>query len=360
MLRLPHARGGVSFLSRSLPKRSTSSPRPWGCFPLVLLDKFRHKVFPTPVGVFPIVGTNGITRNSLPHARGGVSASPYSPSLTDESSPRPWGCFHGYIMSLLYVRVFPTPVGVFPSWPLASRVDISLPHARGGVSDEQAFRVRFRESSPRPWGCFHDKAAAVLSAFVFPTPVGVFPSLSWTVRPMWCLPHARGGVSVLDKAHGIRHASSPRPWGCFHYNKLPVNHLSVFPTPVGVFPDLIPPLPQRGSLPHARGGVSFCYPCLFHLGRSSPRPWGCFLKVSYIITGGTVFPTPVGVFLSFPAPKFRSLRLPHARGGVSFLRGGHLSPSKSSPRPWGCFHAFPRAFVFRRVFPTPVGVFLDT
>ena len=72
-----------------------------------------EKVFPTPVGVFPTSNKIADTFGSLPHARGGVSLpfSAINPILW--SSPRPWGCFLCIICSLIFPFVFPTPVGVF-------------------------------------------------------------------------------------------------------------------------------------------------------------------------------------------------------------------------------------------------------
>ncbi|SMG67389.1 conserved hypothetical protein [methanotrophic bacterial endosymbiont of Bathymodiolus sp.] len=71
---------------------------------------------------------------------------------------------------------------------------------------------------------------------------------------------------------------------------------------------------------------------------SSPRPWGCFDAKSFLSTKETVFPTPVGVFLVFRPPRPILSRLPHARGGVSYIRTSHLPTAVSSPRPWGCFY----------------------
>ena len=52
--------------------------------------------------------------------------------------------------------------------------DKSLPHARGGVSYQQAYWLAHRASSPRPWGCFLLRQRSAHDDGVFPTPVGVF------------------------------------------------------------------------------------------------------------------------------------------------------------------------------------------
>ena len=91
-----------------------SSPRPWGCFCVLLLHQNPLLVFPTPVGVFLAERRQEWTKLRLPHARGGVSTGSPVDSADHESSPRPWGCFREQIIFALNTHVFPTPVGVFP------------------------------------------------------------------------------------------------------------------------------------------------------------------------------------------------------------------------------------------------------
>ena len=115
---------------------------------------------------------------------------------------------------------------------------------------------------------------------------------------------------------------------------------------------------SRASLPHARGGVSTMLNLMGWSIESSPRPWGCFPLGRELRPGGGVFPTPVGVFPPRgSAPGYR-LRLPHARGGVSYLQKSGLGLLTSSPRPWGCFFFQKKKQIIFEVFPTPVGVFL--
>ena len=151
-----------------------SSPRPWGCFGCSMKESQVGVVFPTPVGVFPVAHGLSWEWNGLPHARGGVSTSAYSPSLTDESSPRPWGCFSALIPCVKPSPVFPTPVGVFPFLLAVSAPGSGLPHARGGVSGAIIDIKTSKASSPRPWGCFSRLLFQPAARRVFPTPVGVF------------------------------------------------------------------------------------------------------------------------------------------------------------------------------------------
>ncbi len=193
---------------------------------------------------------------SLPHARGGVSAGHPATRLPGASSPRPWGCFRGQGRAHDEPRVFPTPVGVFPTAAELLRRAAGLPHARGGVSSILAVYRMWASSSPRPWGCFPGYAERGRFVPVFPTPVGVFPDhchLGY-LRPG--LPHARGGVSQHHPENDTMTASSPRPWGCFHGPPQAHRRRDVFPTPVGVFPARFLPPTSGTCLPHARGGVS--------------------------------------------------------------------------------------------------------
>ena len=112
------------------------------------------------------------------------------------------------------------------------------------------------------------------------------------------------------------------------------------------------------SLPHARGGVSSLPLVKVPVGESSPRPWGCFRRACSARATRKVFPTPVGVFL-FPPSTFRAIGcLPHARGGVSHAIQTLPIAARSSPRPWGCFYASRLLYGVAGVVPTPVGVFL--
>ena len=81
--RLPHARGGVSQKRPRWAACCGSSPRSWGCFHGRHLTKLTGGVFPTLVGVFLYALMNSPVSEGLPHARGGVSyLSPPQPSAT--------------------------------------------------------------------------------------------------------------------------------------------------------------------------------------------------------------------------------------------------------------------------------------
>ena len=147
--------------------------------------------------------------------------------------------------------------------------------------------------------------------------MGVFLALSDRVSDSTRLPHARGGVSYIQRAINETTLSSPRPWGCFFTNQTRSAIAVVFPTPVGVFPAWGLQLALRDRLPHARGGVSLAYGSSLLKERSSPRPWGCFQNLVKQNEAYAVFPTPVGVFLVKLTCDRQIQCLPHARGGVS-------------------------------------------
>ena len=274
-----------------------SSPRPWGCFSVDINFSGEAAVFPTPVGVFPYILGMISRRGCLPHARGGVSIRKMKKLRTglvfptpvgvflragqkirpvNRSSPRPWGCFPLFVDALIPNAVFPTPVGVFPPGSLSSWQCASLPHARGGVSQDLCWSAIVAESSPRPWGCFSCFSFCSCCRGVFPTPVGVFPTCGSILKTACRLPHARGGVSGSRSQPGPDMPSSPRPWGCFQAQAAAPQLTPVFPTPVGVFLRDVMRVFKVSCLPHARGGVSSTIMSATSLSWSSPRPWGCF------------------------------------------------------------------------------------
>ena len=172
---------------------------------------------------------------------------------------------------------------------------------------------------------------------VFPTPVGVFPDIARRGACVFRLPHTRGGVSISRTTATTTAMSSPHPWGCFREVPRTLATCPVFPTPVGVFPRYRALGTRRWSLPHTRGGVSYSNASPSGDGWSSPHPWGCFRGAAGTDGCGQVFPTPVGVFLfNLGATRWHG-SLPHTRGGVSVPSVSTVIPVPSSPHPWGCF-----------------------
>ena len=274
---LPHARGGVSTFLSFLLACMPSSPRTWGCFPDGERFGGYFIVFPTHVGVFPPAGATSGTPMRLPHARGGVSPRRSVSSAKPASSPRTWGCFRRRGQHDVVFQVFPTHVGVFLRQPAHPLPTSGLPHARGGVSNRTPKSRRREQSSPRTWGCFYPKSSCSHHFRVFPTHVGVFLHHHRAGGRPAGLPHARGGVSATARARAWMNLSSPRTWGCFSRAPRAAARSGVFPTHVGVFPSMLKTASVFGSLPHARGGVSSRNGAWGKTKASSPRTWGCFL-----------------------------------------------------------------------------------
>ncbi len=166
-------------------------------------------------------------------------------------------------------------------WECGVKNSLCLPHARGGVSLMHGVGYEPLQSSPRTWGCFYPISVFCKLHHVFPTHVGVF-LLMLTFRGLrMSLPHARGGVSVVNYGNTLDRKSSPRTWGCFYQSLKSFCLFCVFPTHVGVFPRRPRHPPRCGCLPHARGGVSTPSSLTQRLRRSSPRTWGCFSLVRF-------------------------------------------------------------------------------
>ena len=91
----------------------------------------------------------------------------------------------------------------------------------------------------------------------------------------------------------------------------------VFPTCVGVFLSFLMNPDKAVGLPHVRGGVSDKMIVDWGDGTSSPRAWGCFYLKEDMTLRIVVFPTCVGVFPEDEARELTDAGLPHVRGGVS-------------------------------------------
>ena len=113
-----------------------------------------------------------------------------------------------------------------------------------------------------------------------------------------------------------------------------LHNIGLFPTHVGVFRTSTPPATWRSTLPHARGGVSYVKKTWSKRTLSSPRTWGCFHRDAPALRDGQLFPTHVGVFLKKWTVRPSQYALPHARGGVSGLPGT-LSAYRALPHARG-------------------------
>ena len=127
---------------------------------------------------------------------------------------------------------------------------------RGGVSGFACVYVSTGPFSPHAWGCFSLNANLFNSSTVFPTCVGVFLSYRRSLKVYVCFPHMRGGVSSDYQIGHQQFPFSPHAWGCFLATLNMSDVRIVFPTCVGVFPELDKDEIYCKRFPHMRGGVS--------------------------------------------------------------------------------------------------------
>ena len=126
-------------------------------------------------------------------------------------------------------------MGVFLDGDKEIEISLAIPHACGGVSQEEHQNPLPSYYSPRVWGCFCLDTYVYFSAKLFPTRVGVFPTSTGLRIEGKAIPHACGGVSIGTNVHTAIEAYSPRVWGCFCSKAGPGLVSFLFPTRVGVF-----------------------------------------------------------------------------------------------------------------------------
>jgi len=233
--------------------------------------------------------------------------------------------------------VFPTCVGVFLQMDLPVLGTRGIPHVCGGVSSPYLLVLFAGVYSPRVWGCFQGDVRDDDAGIVFPTCVGVFPLCIVRILRKEGIPHVCVGVSFYEVFKTRTSAYSPRVWGCFQPGHIRVVQLDVFPTCVGVFLSWPFPLRECCGIPHVCGGVSF-HPWIrsFRIGYS-PRVWGCFSLICFSESACVVFPTCVGVFPHKLQAADKLYRIPHVCGGVSAKGALLIASLKYSPRVCGCF-----------------------
>ena len=139
-----------------------------------------------------------VLASSLPHVRGGVSASGAQLMAEARSSPRAWGCFLYCGSGCQFDGVFPTCVGVFLAGCGRTTHYRCLPHVRGGVSPPKQRLFAVARSSPRAWGCFKEEPPPLEGCLVFPTCVGVFPRRGESISALGVFPTCVGVFPVSE------------------------------------------------------------------------------------------------------------------------------------------------------------------
>ncbi len=271
-------------------------------------------------------------------------------------SPRAWGWTAGAGRAGGHGRVFPTRVGVDRRPPAVPRPVYRVPHARGGGPTGSSTTRAWRKCSPRAWGWTVGACLAGSAAGVFPTRVGVdrTGTAAYLSRPR--VPHARGGGPSEHIIAALVARCSPRAWGWTVTAPTSSSAANVFPTRVGVDRQTSWLRSRRRGVPHARGGG----PCWARIGGTtevcSPRAWGWTVVAPLRVLEQIVFPTRVGVDREIAPPPPRPPSVPHARGGGPKGYLIRFDEHECSPRAWGWTVGAVQVGVAQVVFPTRVGV----
>ena len=146
---------------------------------------------------------------------------------------------------------------MFPRLILRLSIANGLPRESGSASLSAVQIADEKRASARQWGCFLLNTVMDINEHVFPTPVGVFPSIRHLGQVSHRLPLTSGGAPIAKPKAPVHGGFSPCPWGCFFDYPLIVARRDVFLDPAGS--------PQRGRrlmdantcLPYASVGVSW-------------------------------------------------------------------------------------------------------
>ena len=184
-----------------------------------------------------------------------------------------WGWAHLTVLLYQYRTIFPTHVGVSPSYRCREETCINFPHA-----------------------------------------CGVSPLLTGVLLHLQNFPHACGGEPGADCTNDFVEAFSPRMWGWASKCLKNSSSFLIFPTHVGVSPWEYGPVNIQPHFPHACGGepIKLNYvdaQCLF-----SPRMWGVSPFSVFSTSLCTIFPTHVGVSLNAVCYHSVWIYFPHACG----------------------------------------------
>ena len=118
---------------------------------------------------------------------------------------------------------------------------LSFPYVCGGVAADGTLNKTVIAFSLRMWGCCPIRQLPILRILVFPTYVGVLPifliELSYFLR----FPYVCGGVAITIELINFLHWFSLRMWGCCPRRLKSWGTQNVFPTYVGVLPTLTVP-----------------------------------------------------------------------------------------------------------------------
>ncbi len=170
---------------------------------------------------------------------------------------------------------------------------------------------------------------------VLPTRVGMVRIPAKCCPPRCGSPHARGDGPVVEHAHAVWIAFSPRAWGWSVDRLSHVMTTIVLPTRVGMV---------RGTCnvgilfirsPHARGDGPFLQSARRWSEKFSPRAWGWSVTLTPDQQRKLVLPTRVGMVRKRGPVQGVEKRSPHARGDGPSWRDAMQAHAAFSPRAWG-------------------------
>ncbi len=189
-----------------------------------------------------------------------------------------------------------------------------------------------------------------------PTPVGKCGPVPVCDGGVPVHPHAGGDGPHHHKGISFRGTFSPRGWGWTAGTQNVHRPPDVFPTRVGM--DRTSPTASGGGncFPHASGDGPATWTPAATPSWFSPRGWGWTEREPRREAGAGVFPTRVGMDLDSLKPPAPLPRFPHA-GGDGPVRN-KPAPGKPlfSPRGWGWTAGCAGGGNSKTVFPTRVGM----
>ena len=131
--------------------------------------------------------------------------------------------------------MFPTYVGMFLCCLIYSISSSDVPHIRGDVSSGLYPIIYTPICSPHTWGCFYYIFITQIIQMMFPSYVGMYPDLYLCYLMSSYFPHSSGGDSELKCLTPEEIDFSPQAWGCTSLAHLFRVNTPIFPTVVGLF-----------------------------------------------------------------------------------------------------------------------------
>ena len=173
-----------------------------------------QQIFPTRVGVIPVVVCLCFFRFSFPTRVGVILADCQFWTLTKRLSPREWGLSQRCTRCNYYNDTFS--------------------HASGGYPACRSLIVSSRFFSPREWGLSPMRIEALCSAALFPTRVGLSQLKQASERAEALFPTRVGVILNICQRRTTYKYLSPREWGLSYLSGHTSGDDGLFPTRVGL------------------------------------------------------------------------------------------------------------------------------